>query len=409
MSFAQNDIQAGAAQIIPEPETTPAREKPKVLVVSRTPSIGHAMAGEMAQDSSVAGFVAHGTLGHIVAQGDQDWTAIKFVVFEISDDVQTDLQALASLQEQPQSDLQFVAMTGLPLAPEQSALFEAAGVREILTIDTAQNAAAETATAVGAPVPAPNLQPDSGGKITVILRARGGAGASTLAVNLAVANAGTSGAGKTALVDLDIQNSAISLMMDLPESTAASEMLRGTRSPDAGFLETAMVRHDSGVDVLTAPDVFAPLTALSISAVETLLGALKAQYDTVIIDMPQGIVDWINPVLAHAARVLMVSDTSLPSVKRTRRLLDLIKEEHMTLPVEVVINQHKRPMVMSATLKEVEKLIGRPLNHWIPMDAKAVRRAIDMGQPLQSSAKWSSATRAINALSHTLFAKRQRG
>ena len=164
-----------------------------------------------------------------------------------------------------------------------------------------------------------------------------------------------------------------------------------------------MVPHQSGVDVLTAPDIFAPLGALNAISLAALIDALKARYDHIVLDMPQAIDAWITPVLDKADRVLIVTDTSLPAVKRTRRLMDLIAEEHMTLPVDVAVNQQKKPMFMSAALRECETLIGRPFTHWIPMDAKTARRASDLGVPLQQCAKRSGMARAIARLSETIF------
>lgn len=414
MSFAHSAIETRVAQVVPDDQgADDAKATSSVLVIARTPALGEAMAREMAQDDTVTGLVAQGTLSEVIAKGTEDWARVHFVVFEVSEDLDADLAALQLLAESPIVQVQTIAMSPEALPDTTRQLYEAVGVREILKVAAPVAPVPDATPAQPMTESTVPATPESGtattGQITVLLRARGGAGASTLAVNLAVAAAGTQGAGKTALVDLDIQNGAVSLMLDLPESEEASAMVKGETAPDAAFLDRAMQHHDSGVDVLTAPDVFAPLTALDPQMLDQLLAGLQARYDTIILDMPQGIVDWIEPVLARATRVLLVSDTSLPAIKRTRRLLDLLEEEHMTLPVEIVMNQHKRPLVMSATLREVERLIGCPLNHWIPMDIKAAHRAVDMGQPLAVSARRSSITRAITALGESLFDTNAKG
>ncbi|WP_372836913.1 AAA family ATPase [Puniceibacterium confluentis] len=251
---------------------------------------------------------------------------------------------------------------------------------------------------------APVLRPGSG-RITAVLRARGGSGASTLAVNLAadLARQG-SGGPRVALVDLDIQNGSVAILMDLPDSAEVSKLLSIGAMPDDAFLDRAMTRHASGVDVLAAPDVFAPLSAVTPAMMTALVGLLQQRYDQIVFDMPQAMMDWIEPVLDHAATALLVTDTSVPAIKRTRRLIDILGEEHMTLSVQVVVNREKRPLFLSPAQKEAARLLGRDLAHWIPEDAATARKALDSGVPLLMGARRSRTAKAIQSLGKTLFA-----
>ncbi|SLN46399.1 Septum site-determining protein MinD [Roseivivax jejudonensis] len=240
------------------------------------------------------------------------------------------------------------------------------------------------------------------GRLTLFLRARGGAGATTLATNLALLLAAR-GTERVAIVDLDIQNGSAGVQMDLPDSAAFGALLREGRTPDAAFLDAAMVRHDGGVDVLPAPDVMAPLSALSPAQVDALVTALKARYDHVLIDMPQAMPDWIEPVLDRASRAVVVTDTAVPSVKRAQRLIRAIAEEHMTLSVEIVVNREARPLLLSEGQKEAARLLGQPLEHWVPEDPARARRAIDRGEPLVASAPRSRPSRALGRLAAALY------
>ena len=427
MTLAHHDIERQVADAVPSPDQHMAR----VLVVATTPAITRAMMQEMAQDGGVRGLTDSATLAEVMIRNRHNWSTLDFVVFEISESPETDMDAVRELLARDDATLHCVAVTDTPITPAMTARFKDAGVAEVITVERADDMRADTENTAAAtdnlfaeapeveppvtakaPPPAPNAPTNPGlprsrrttqGQLTVVLRARGGAGATTLAVNLAVAQAGRAECGTTALVDLDIQSGAVAMCMDLPDSAEASAFIKGTKRATRDFLDTAMVPHSSGVDVLTAPDIFAPISALDPTALEELLSVLKDRYDHVVLDMPQGIDAWINPVLSCADRVLIVTDTSLPAVKRTRRLMDLIAEEHMTLPVQVAVNQQKKPLFMSTALKECEALIGRPLTHWIPMDVKTARRASDLGVPLQTGAKRSGMARAIARLGQSIF------
>ncbi|APE42017.1 hypothetical protein BOO69_00275 [Sulfitobacter alexandrii] len=437
MTIAHHDIEKQVAAAVAAQPDRDSGPRTKVIIAVQTPELGRNLSEEMGQDPNVAGTVVHGTLNAVLDAKGMELDRIDIIAFEVGEDVAADLAALKRVEDMLTGP-QFIAVSTRPLAADIRNAMLDLGVQDMLVVTLKapesrvgadlRKAPEHTETANPEPIADPSLGEDDmpaaltaqdtpgaemlakgHGDVTVMLRARGGAGASTLAVNLAAAIARDAKPGTTALVDLDIQNGAIALMLDLPDSDQATRFVRGDAVPDAAFLDKAMVRHASGVDVLTAPDVFAPLSAISPQDMVTLMTALKTRYDNIVIDMPQTVVDWMDPVLANAARVLVVSDMSLPSVRRTRRLIDLIAEEHMTLPIKVVMNFEKKPLVTTEAQKEAAQLIGRPLIHWIPTDARAAKRAIDLGTPLIGNAKRSGPARAIVALKKTLFASTGKG
>ena len=364
--------------------------KTRVLLLARTPAFGARMAEMMDADPTVAGTLRMGVLADLVLQGGFDWSGVDFLVFQAQSGNQADLAALSLLAERTQGRVQSVAMFEESLSEVARQVWLDAGAVDALFV------------APAAP-PEPAL-PATGqvgqGQVSMVLRARGGAGASTVATNLAVALAASC---KVVLVDFDLQNGTIAPLLDLPDSAEFSRLVQAQAVPDAGFLDRALVAHASGLHVLAAPDVFAPMTALSASVVEALLQQLCARFDHVIVDMPQTVVDWFEPVAARAARAFVVTDTAVPSIKRARRLIEVMTEDHMTLPMVVVVNGEARPLFGRATVTEAARVLDRPLSHWIPADAKAARTARDMGVPLMIGAKRSAAARAFRAMAAAML------
>lgn len=435
--------------------------KVRVEIVARTWRFGTAIKVQMAQDDGVEGGLRRGTLAQILAQqGEEalDWARTDFLVFEARPDaIAQDCAALQMILAQA-PHVQTLAMVRGEVTPALSAAYLAAGARDVLSsapferAETIVSEQTDTAPALNAPpvetMPSARLdegeraeagsamldpsdaalnaayesaqadvserishQPvtESGLKfaqVTILLRARGGAGASTVATNLAISQARF---GSVALVDLDLQNGSIGTLLDLPDSAAFTQLIKTRSQPDGAFLERAMVRHASGIDVLAAPDVFAPMTALTAEQVADLLEALRSRYDHVILDLPQAVMEWFAPVLDNATRALIVTDTSVPSIKRAKRLIEVMTEDHMTLPVTMVVNAEKRPLLQSAALKEAARLLDRPLNHWIPLDPAPMRRARDMGVPVILGAKRSGASRAMSALADAICKPKAKG
>lgn len=442
MTYAFNEIERDTA-----PAPTQCTARMQVFVVAPSEEIGTAVANSMAEDPMVDVHLTLGSLASLVLTGGLDWTACDFLIFHADGDVATTLAAIHCLKGKPDVGMHCIAMVDGPVREEVQARLMAAGVASVLSVPQrtapdapevpsapqraavrsrlhlteplagAAGSAPDVAARVAPVLPAPGVSDgpavgedgvttDRTGRITTVLRARGGAGASTLAVNLALEIV-QSGEPRVALVDLDIQNGSVATLLDMADSGAMTALMRDGALPDAAFLDRAMVRHDSGIDVLSAPDIFVPMTALTPDMVAALMDALQQRYDRVIVDMPQAMLDWIEPVFERAAQALIVTDTSVPSIKRTRRLMDVLNEEHMTLTVEVVINKEKRPLLLTDSQKEAARLLGRRLDHWIPEDAARARKALDAGVPFQIGAARSKPARAVAGLRKALFPAKQ--
>lgn len=414
MSIAFNEIEHQTAQT-----ATATQDLAQILIIAQSQALLDKLAQNMAGDDDVQGHSLHDDFVNVVDSGTQNWDFLNFVVFEVGNDMMADLNAVRGLLAGHASTLHCVAVSPNQMTETTRDCYLSAGVVEVLVLTQEAEAselttpiAASTSQAIVGPVAAEvpaKPATSAGGDLTVVMRARGGAGATTVAVNLAIDIAAEAEPGRIALVDLDLQNGSIGLSLDLPESAELTALLRGEKVIEGNFLERAMVPHSSGINVLTSPDVFAPLSAMTPQIVSGLIKELKTRYDHIIFDLPQAIMDWTNPVLAEASRVLIVSDMSVPSVKRVRRLIDLISEEHMTLPIRTVINFEKRPLVPSQVHKEAARLIGQSLDHWIPSDPGAARRAVDMGVPMRLGARRSGTTKAISALRKSLFTKSKKG
>ncbi|WP_417208461.1 AAA family ATPase [Antarctobacter sp.] len=410
MSIAQIEIEHQVAQA-----AVPEVGQAQILIIARSTALLTDLSSKMASDSNVQGHTVCADFVDVVTSGGQNWDLLDFVVFEIGNDPEAELNALRKLKCANPERLRFVAVSTSPVCDDAKNRYVDAGVAEVLELKAAAPTPDMTTTSDPTPTPSeegaslPNSARDGDGDVTVVLRARGGAGATTVAVNLAIDLAARGQPGKVALVDLDLQNGSIGLALDLPDSSEATAFIRAGKPAEPDYVTRAMQRHKSGVDVLTAPDILAPLSAMSSEMVSTLIQALKARYDHVILDLPQAVLDWTDAVLDEAARALIVTDMTVPSVRRTRRLMDLIGEDHMTLPIRTVINFEKRPLVPSQAHKEAAHLIGRTLDHWIPDDPRAARRAIDMGVPMRLGAKRSRASKAISALTQSVFVKSKKG
>lgn len=247
------------------------------------------------------------------------------------------------------------------------------------------------------------------GHVIAVSKARGGIGATTLAVNLAdqlcgkKKRFGKSDTRKVILVDLDLQFGAVAGFLDLQPNDALYSIARDRIEPDSVFLQQSIVTTPSGLAVLAAPEGFMPLTALQPDQVRFLINRLRQMFDFVVVDLPPVMVDWLTPVLEAADHLLIVSGTSVPFVQQTRRLIDFFKDQNPSLRIEVVVGQEKKPLIRSRRHTEAAKALQTEFKHWLPHDPKSAEDAMDRGRPLSETASGSPLTKEIAHISADLL------
>ena len=95
------------------------------------------------------------------------------------------------------------------------------------------------------------------GRLLTFIGAKGGAGATTIACNFAVALAQDPNQ-KTLLIDLDLPLGDAALNLGIAAEYSTINALQSTNRLDASFLSQLLVKHSSGVSVLAAPGKFIP-------------------------------------------------------------------------------------------------------------------------------------------------------
>lgn len=246
------------------------------------------------------------------------------------------------------------------------------------------------------------------GCLILVARARGGIGATSLAVNLALEMCSKSGSRlsrdrkKVALVDFDVQFGTVASSLDLVDRGGLVKLLQLPRHPDAQAVRGALIAHDSGLRVLAAPANPIPLEALDVPRVAAIADALMADNDVVIIDMPPALVSWIEPLLSRATRLLMVTNLAVPSVTSARRMLDIIREDAPNLVVETVVSRDHKPILRNKLVRQAEDAIGAPLSYWLPDDARTARLALDRGEPIVTISPRSPWSRAVRKIAQSL-------
>jgi len=241
------------------------------------------------------------------------------------------------------------------------------------------------------------------GRLFTFSRASGGAGATTLAVNVARAlvwpHRRTQ--AKVCLIDLDLHFGTVALQLDLRPTAGLLDIARAPDRLDAALFASSLVEHRSGLRVLTAPSAAMPLDALKPDVVAALLALARAEFDYVIVDLPIALTSWTETVLGRSDLVYLVTQLNVPAVRQLRRLLDITEEVGLyNLPVQLVLNRHQRSFGWGAGVmrRQAEKALGRPFDYCIADQFAVLIDAANRGAPVLDIRRYSRFGRQLRAM-----------
>lgn len=235
--------------------------------------------------------------------------------------------------------------------------------------------------------------PETGrGAVIAFLKAGGGVGATSLAVQaacqLAAAGAREKAATKAdasvCLLDFDLQFGAAALHLDIDHSASLIELPDLSRRFDSTLLRSAVAHHAGGVDLLPAPASVHPLDMVTPETACALVQVAAQEYRHTLIDLPQAWTGWTRAVLAETGAIVLVLRPDVPSIRQARRQLETLAAEGCgDIPLMAVANRCAfGPFGGGVTLKEAARALGRPIGHAIPRADGAFGEAADAGVPL---------------------------
>ncbi len=245
--------------------------------------------------------------------------------------------------------------------------------------------------------PAGQPQPQ-GGRVILVLGAKGGVGATTVAVNLAH---GLSSLASTALLDLAAPQGETPIFLDLEHAYTWADVAANLSRLDATYLESVMTRHASGLAVLPAPD-FGGDAGLDPAALRQLLGLMRQVYAQVVVDAGTGQDEAALDALELADDILLVLDLSLPCLARAKRFLEAVRAAQPHLAAKIRLVANRKTSQSDIGTAEAEGILRQKLSWSILNDYPAALAAINQGKPLAESDPKGALARAYAAMARDL-------
>jgi pilus assembly protein CpaE len=246
------------------------------------------------------------------------------------------------------------------------------------------------------------------GQLVAVLKAGGGVGATSLAVQAGIMVARQVGAGNVCFADLDLQFGSAALYLDMAEALTVSDCLAvGEFLGDTQFA-TALAAHGSGMRLLAAPREVTALDALTPQTTDSLITALRRDFALTIADLPPVWTAWTYRALQTASRIVLVTRLSVPHVHLVRRQLNLLGLQKLdTIPLTLVCNAVNTDRQNMLSIRAAERAIGRPFDIVIPEDAHVMEAACNQGSEIAAVKRGTKLEKATAALAGMMTAEVQ--
>ncbi|HEY2704582.1 MAG TPA: response regulator [Candidatus Dormibacteraeota bacterium] len=230
------------------------------------------------------------------------------------------------------------------------------------------------------------------GRMVCVTSAKGGAGVTTVAANVAVLLGRSGSEQRVCAVDLDVAHGDLQVLLDLHPPGGLTEAVRDVTGDGAQW-DDYLVRHPGGPWLLAAPQTPLEASELADASISEVLAALRTSQDLLVVDVPPSFGELALSVYEAAERVVVVVSPEITALRRTRELLGVLETIHAgeDRVLLVLNNLFEKSLIDRA---RVEAFLRRPVSVVIPHGGRAFLEAVNGGRPLVTSHKG----RAVDAL-----------
>ena len=241
--------------------------------------------------------------------------------------------------------------------------------------------------------------PRNPGRITSVFAAKGGLGATTLAINLGVSMAERA-EGKTLLVELDTRQSDIVTFLDLRPRYSILDVVENIGRMDESLLRGLLTRHASGLWTVPGPTRL-ERGQLSPEQVSGAIEVLRSYFDHVLMDLRHDFDPGTIAALEASDVILFVTSLDVAALRSGAAALAAFR--HLGLDskkIKVVVMRDGTGD--DVTVRHARNTLGLPVYWRTPNDYPTVVASINAGRPVVSTSPRAKISKNLRELAETL-------
>jgi len=240
------------------------------------------------------------------------------------------------------------------------------------------------------------------GRMVAFYGAKGGVGATTIAINTAIA-LHSEHDRSVALVDAVLQFGDHRVFLDLGNDRKSISDIMSAPAVDADLLQSILVKHDSGVDLLLAPTSPEEADLVHEDRLSAVLTQLRSTYDYVIVDVDKRLTDLSLSILDHADEVRIVMTADLSCLKNVRLALEALRRIGFDAKrLKLVLNRSNA--FTGISVEAAESALKRTFETKITNEYRIAISAQNTGNPFTHAKPDAPLSRAIAELAKSIDA-----
>lgn len=249
---------------------------------------------------------------------------------------------------------------------------------QVSTLEATPSEAAPGASMPGGRAAA--MQPVKTGTLVTVFSPRGGAGCSTVALNLAIVLQGQRKAG-VLLMDGNLRFGALDVMLNLQISRSIIDLLPSLDDSEPELLHAATLPHTSGIRLLAAPPSPEMADMVSVQQLQRIIALARRRYEYVVADLGSCLDDRALGFMDVADQIVVLITPDIPAIKNARLFLEVTRDLEYDMDDVLLVLNRADPRG-GITAEAVERHIKHPVVLSLPDVPRVAMAAINRGVPL---------------------------
>ncbi|RQR46610.1 fimbrial protein [Burkholderia sp. Bp9140] len=222
------------------------------------------------------------------------------------------------------------------------------------------------------------------GKVVSFVGARGGIGATTIAVSLARCLAGEK-RRRVAYVDLNLHGGGANSMLGLSSNNGLIELLNMEQRPDDALFDRMFVTKGDRLHVLSAELAYGEDAPLRDDAIALLVGMLQDRFHYVLFDVGTRAGKLFEGALEASDLVYVVADRSVHAAYEAARLARFVRELPGERLLSMVLNNPLEPVKGRVAQTDFEDAFGGVRLRELPHEPQSLATAENLGEPIEGA------------------------
>ena len=231
-------------------------------------------------------------------------------------------------------------------------------------------------------------------QVLAFMGSKGGCGTTTLATQMGALLA-SSLSRSSLLLDLHPDFGDAALYLKLTKGRFHFfELLENADRLDADFLQSFLMRHSSGLELIPAPEgSVASREAFPAGALIHTLNFLRLRYEFILVDLPPALNDENLTVIRDCDQLYLVTVAEVSAIRNVVRQLEYFASKDIPRDkIRVVLNRHHKRNVVSDA--QIEKVLELKIFWRVPNQYPQVVKTIHEGDPVAQLSS-SEVTRSL--------------